>query len=95
VLRGVAVVFERTLREIDTAGRWGGEEFVAILPGTSREGAALVAERLRAAVAAQPIAELRVTASFGVADTAADDLFAAADGALYRAKAAGKNRVYT
>ena len=90
------------VREGDTAGRWGGEEFALVLPDADAEGAAHVAERLREALADKTILSpegvpLRVTASVGVAaypdvrDRA--ELVEAADEALYRAKRAGKNQV--
>ncbi len=91
------------MREIDIAARWGGEEFAVILPGTDLEGAAQVAERIRVALAERMIVSadgvpLTVTASFGVAAASApstpEQLIDAADGALYRAKRAGKDCVY-
>jgi two-component system cell cycle response regulator len=85
----------------DELARWGGDEFVAILPGTDRPGALRAAERLRAAVAAAPIeaagTALDVTVSVGWAHWAGDtpdDLLARADGALYKAKDAGRNAVF-
>jgi diguanylate cyclase (GGDEF)-like protein len=100
VLRVVAEVLRETLRESDVAGRWGGEEFLLLLPGADEEGAAQLAERVRVALAARGIPSapgLRVTASFGVAEyageTNSEQLLEAADGALYRAKRAGKDRV--
>jgi len=100
VLRVVAEVLRETLRESDVAGRWGGEEFLLLLPGADEEGAAQLAERVRVALAARSIPSapgLRVTASFGVAEyageTNSEQLLEAADGALYRAKRAGKDRV--
>jgi diguanylate cyclase (GGDEF)-like protein len=104
VLCEVAETLASTVREIDLAGRWGGEEFGLVLPGTDLSGAAEVAERVRRAVAARTIltadgTPLHVTASLGVAafpDAAsARSLVAAADAALYRAKRAGKDRVVT
>ncbi len=100
VLRSFAAVLRETLRESDVAGRWGGEEFLLLLPGADEEGAAQLAERVRIAFASRSIPRvpgLRVTASFGVAEyageTRTEQLVAAADGALYRAKDAGKDRV--
>ena len=55
VLRDLAETFRETVREIDTAARWGGEEFAVILPGTDLEGAAQLAERLRVALSEREI----------------------------------------
>ena len=100
VLRAFADVLRQTVRESDVAGRWGGEEFLLLLPGADEEGAVQLAERIRVALAARSIPGapgLRVTASFGVAEYAgesnSEELVAAADRALYRAKRAGKDRV--
>ena len=83
VLRDLAEMLRENVREIDTAARWGGEEFAVILPGTDLEGAAQVAERIRAALAEREILSvdgvaLRVTASFGVATLERHDDGAAA-----------------
>jgi diguanylate cyclase (GGDEF)-like protein len=95
-------VLRANVREVDTAARYGGEEFAVLLPGTDLAGAESVAERIRSQmaerlVATVPGATLRVTASFGVAaypsSPTEEALFSAADDALYRAKASGKNRV--
>jgi diguanylate cyclase (GGDEF)-like protein len=100
VLRAFADVLRQTLRESDVAGRWGGEEFLLLLPGADQDGAVQLAERIRVELAERSIPGapgLRVTASFGVAEYAAEanseDLVVAADNALYRAKRAGKDRV--
>lgn len=99
-LIAVAEALRRSARSHDVLARVGGEEFVALFPGTSREGALVVAERMRRAVQRTPWPHCPLTISIGV--TAFDvgvevetpkDLIARADAALYRAKAAGRNRV--
>ena len=102
VLRGFAETLRETVREIDVAVRWGGEEFGVILPDTDAEGAAQVAERIRTALSERKMLSadgepILVTASFGVASStpgmSKDELVDLADDALYRAKREGKNRV--
>ncbi len=102
VLREFASVLKATVRETDLAGRWGGEEFLLLLPGAGAAGGAQLAERIRSAFAERSFLGsdgevARVTCSFGVAQLQPADngreLFAAADRALYQAKRKGKDRV--
>ncbi len=96
-LQSVANAIEESIRSIDIAARYGGEEFVVILPETPLHGAAIVAERIRAATA-EYTSPYRLTVSIGVAELAKSDetpdaFLVRADAALYRAKSFGKNRV--
>lgn len=103
VLRAIADVLRAELREPDLVGRFGGEEFVALLSGVDEAAARQVAERLRQRVAglAVPVDDatlMQVTMSVGVAADAdgeldVPDLLASADAALYRAKHAGRDQV--
>jgi diguanylate cyclase (GGDEF)-like protein len=87
------------LRAVDTAARYGGDEFVIILPQADAEGALLVAERLRKRMQEMQVPGFgQVTSSFGVATfpihaSSRDTLVVAADRALYSSKNAGRNRV--
>ena len=102
VLAAVAAVIDSGVRASDFAGRYGGEEFILLLPDTGRDSACVAADKLRQSIAAIKVAGVSrpVTASFGVA-TLPDDatepafLVRAADRALYLAKARGRNRVET
>lgn len=101
VIRHVAGVISASFRSGDALGRWGGEEFVALLPGTKREDALAIAERVRSEVASSAArvdrVSLRVTVTAGVAtlcgDESFDDALRRADAALYVGKTTGKNRV--
>ena len=101
VIQALARLAQDRLRMTDLLARTGGEEFVVLLPETDLAGAALTAERMRAAVAVArlptPAGELTCTISIGVAQLAAhetlDALLSRADAALYRAKNGGRNRV--
>jgi diguanylate cyclase (GGDEF)-like protein/PAS domain S-box-containing protein len=99
VLQAIAQSLQEHVRKVDVPCRYGGEEFLAILPGTSQAGAIIVAERLRHAIEQMEVDGLKVTISIGVA-TVPDlevktpaTLVEAADAALYRAKRAGRNQV--
>jgi Diguanylate cyclase, GGDEF domain len=104
VLRHVADTMTGLLRDYDLAGRFGGEEYVMLLPQTRAPDAFKIADRVRAHIARLPISTaggepVPVTVSIGVAALDAGssreltELLAAADAALYRAKASGRNQV--
>jgi two-component system cell cycle response regulator len=102
VLRDFGALLMRSVRSCDMAGRYGGEEFLIVLPETSRDYAFRVAERIREAQAQRSTEvsgnTVSVTISLGVADLGRGretpgDLIKAADKALYAAKGAGRNRV--
>jgi two-component system cell cycle response regulator len=108
VLQQFAARAQRSIRgNSDWVSRYGGEEFLIVLPETSHEGAVAVAEKIRTLVAATPFAtrggDARVTASFGVASTGpsgpdltlkVDALIRLADECLYRSKQGGRDRTY-
>jgi diguanylate cyclase (GGDEF)-like protein len=99
-LRDVAHILMKHSRGINVVSRYGGDEFAVLLVETSKAGARLYADRIREVVAKYPFEHGKVvTSSFGVASLpddeagTAEDLFRAADEALYAAKRAGKNQV--
>jgi len=103
VLRAIGELILSNIRSVDIAGRYGGEEFCIVLPGTDLAGGLKFADTLRIAISEKLIEDngrqVRVTASFGVATSETviadrgEDLIRAADTALYDAKHSGRNRV--
>jgi diguanylate cyclase (GGDEF)-like protein len=102
VLKAFAQVLRSTSRGGDQAARFGGEEFVLVLGGASRDEASAVVERIRRRFAALDVRDdqgrpVRTTVSAGLAcllpGSSAEDALKAADDALYRSKAAGRNRL--
>ena len=102
VLRGVGEVIRANGRKIDTAARYGGDEFVVVLPETDPTGAYVLAEKIRLGVADLSVeisgTVLQPSVSIGVVSypddgTTSDELMITADSSMYRSKRAGKNRV--
>jgi diguanylate cyclase (GGDEF)-like protein len=102
ILREASSRMRTALRAYDSIGRYGGEEFLIVLPDCDTDAAVVVAERARTCVAATPVrvgdTDIPLSISLGVASTSSspedpDGLIHAADSALYRAKSAGRNRV--
>lgn len=97
-------IVKQSIREEDLPARYGGEEFIVLLPNTPKDGAAVAAEKLRAAISdhaypketSQPLGDLTISggvASFPYDGRSSAELISAADEALYRAKRTGRNRV--
>ena len=102
VLRTIAAIFRGSIRGSDCAGRYGGEEFLIILPETAADGAGRIADRIRSRMAEQDFPAgsqtVKITISGGVASFPShgrkpESLLRSADAALYRAKESGRNRV--
>ncbi|HEY5959729.1 MAG TPA: diguanylate cyclase, partial [Polyangiaceae bacterium] len=105
VLTMIGSMLQRSQRTSDVAGRYGGEEFMCVLPSTDLDGARVVAERIRTALLERTVPSngkfIQVSVSIGIATergpgcrTAYDTIVRRADEQLYRAKAAGRNRVF-
>ena len=103
VLQEVASILKNSIREIDTASRYGGEEFMVILPNTARENALVVAERIRLMIGQHAFGGIdrNITVSIGISGMpdakveSEEKLIRCADFALYRAKQLGRNRTVT
>jgi diguanylate cyclase (GGDEF)-like protein len=100
-LKHVADLFKEVIREQDGVARWGGEEFLFVLPTTNESNGVVLAEKIRETLQATPVqiknTSLTVTASFGVAqihlENGLNNALSLADKALYRAKEKGRNKV--
>jgi len=102
VIKDVAGIIKWSIRDVDTACRWGGEEFIVLTPMTPQDKAELLAQRILKAVSEYAFAganSVKLTVSIGIADTAGsgidsvNKLIQAADIALFRAKKNGRNRI--
>jgi len=99
VLIAAVDAIRRSVRDSDVIGRYGGEEFLLLLPNTDEHGASEVAERCRRLISQARVGTIGITASLGVASypnaaiDSVDDLIHSADEALYRAKESGRDRV--
>jgi len=98
VLKEISNLIKAKLKRVDLFARWGGEEFVILLPGTKLEGAGILAEKLRVAIEENTFATVgNITASFGIASYCESDskmdFFNKTDDALYKAKKTGRNKI--
>lgn len=98
VLKEISLIIKSSIRIIDTAGRWGGEEFMIILPESDIKGGQIVAEKMRLKIEENQFPHVgKLTASFGVSEYKSEmsenELVTRADNAMYKAKNAGRNRV--
>nr|WP_320026155.1 diguanylate cyclase [uncultured Acetobacterium sp.] len=98
ILKELADAFKKSIRATDIVGRWGGEEFIFILPDTNEAGAMLLAEKIRMRISATHFSHPeKITGSLGVSvyrgDSAAGTIISRADQALYAAKHHGRNQV--
>ncbi|WP_197079425.1 GGDEF domain-containing protein [Desulfosporosinus sp. I2] len=100
VLKAIANLVQESVREVDVFARWGGEEFVILLPQTHCQEASALAERLRALIYKESLKkEMDLTCSFGVTSFLSQDdqelIMERVDRALYKAKEGGRNIVVT
>ena len=104
ILQLIAQRMQINLRDIDIIGRWGGEEFICIMPDADINAACIIAERLCCYISDQPYVhdsqEIAITASIGIANfpvdgDSPDELFRIADSTLYEAKKNGRNRIHS
>ncbi|MBL4899085.1 MAG: GGDEF domain-containing protein, partial [Colwellia sp.] len=104
VLKVISKKLTENLRSIDLVGRWGGEEFILILPETNAKQAQVIINRIRKSIATMPFTssstskDFNVTVSFGISEShlngvVLEEILAKADQALYSAKNSGKNQV--
>ena len=101
VLKEIAQIIKGCLRKVDTVARWGGEEFVVLLPRTEKEYALIAAERILKAISGHSFADInkQITVSIGISSMpdpsidSSEKLVDASDAALYKAKGSGRNRI--